>query len=42
MKVVMDRTSTIRTSLHDVELTLLVAMLLVILVTYFFLAVCEL
>src|SRR5579872_1853062 len=37
VKIVMDRTSTIRTSLHDVELTLLIAMLLVILVTYFFL-----
>ena len=37
MAVAMDRTSTIRTSLHDVELTLLVAMILVILVTYTFL-----
>jgi len=35
--VMMDRTSTIRTSLHDVELTLLIAMLLVIGVTYVFL-----
>ncbi len=33
----LDRTSTIRTSLHDVELTLLISMLLVILVTYLFL-----
>ncbi len=37
MAVVMDRTETIRASLHDVEITLLVAMLLVILVTYIFL-----
>ena len=29
---VMDRTTTIRASLHDVELTLLIAMVLVILV----------
>ncbi len=35
--VMMDRSSTIRTSLHDVELTLLIAMILVIIVTYFFL-----
>jgi multidrug efflux pump len=34
---VMDRTSTIRTSLTDVEITLLVAMFLVIFVTYLFL-----
>jgi multidrug efflux pump len=33
----LDRTSTIRTSLHDVELTLLISMLLVIFVTYLFL-----
>ncbi len=33
----LDRTSTIRTSLHDVELTLLISMVLVILVTYLFL-----
>lgn len=37
LSVLMDRTTTIRTSLHDVELTLLIAMLLVILVTYLFL-----
>jgi multidrug efflux pump len=37
MTVMMDRTSTIRTSLHDVEITLVIAMLLVILVTYLFL-----
>ncbi len=37
MSVVMDRTKTIRTSLHDIELTLLIAMLLVVWVTYFFL-----
>lgn len=37
LDVLMDRTTTIRTSLHDVELTLLIAMLLVILVTYLFL-----
>ena len=37
MKVVLDRTKTIRASLHDVELTLIIAMLLVILVTYGFL-----
>jgi len=35
--VMMDRTLTIRTSLHDVEATLIIAMLLVILVTYLFL-----
>ncbi|MFA6302474.1 MAG: efflux RND transporter permease subunit, partial [Legionella sp.] len=35
--ILLDRTSTIRTSLHDVELTLLIAMALVILVTYLFL-----
>lgn len=37
MTVMMDRTTTIRASLHDVEFTLLVAIALVILVTYFFL-----
>jgi multidrug efflux pump len=37
LTVMMDRTSTIRTSLHDVELTLVIAMILVIIVTYFFL-----
>ncbi|MEO8401737.1 MAG: multidrug efflux RND transporter permease subunit [Gammaproteobacteria bacterium] len=37
MSVMMDRTATIRASLHDVEWTLVIAMLLVILVTYFFL-----
>lgn len=37
MTVLMDRTKTIRTSLHDVELTLIIAMLLVIFVTYLFL-----
>ena len=37
MTVMMDRTSTIRASLHDIEMTLLLAMLLVILVTYAFL-----
>jgi multidrug efflux pump len=37
INVLLDRTSTIRTSLHDVEITLVVAMLLVILVTYLFL-----
>ncbi len=37
MTVMMDRTSTIRASLHDVELTLLIAMMLVIAVTYLFL-----
>ncbi|CAM3130705.1 multidrug efflux system, subunit C [Legionella steigerwaltii] len=37
LKVLMDRTTTIRTSLHDVELTLLIAMCLVIFVTYFYL-----
>ena len=35
--VVLDRTKTIRVSLFDVEITLIIAMLLVILVTYFFL-----
>lgn len=37
MNVMMDRTTTIRSSLHDVELTLMIAMMLVVLVTYFFL-----
>ena len=37
VNTLLDRTSTIRTSLHDVELTLLISMLLVILVTYLFL-----
>lgn len=37
MSVVMDRTTTIRTSLHDVEITLITAMILVVLVTYLFL-----
>lgn len=37
LTVLMDRTTSIRTSLHDVELTLLIAMLLVVLVTYLFL-----
>lgn len=37
LNVVMDRTSTIRSSLHDVEITLVIAMILVILVTYLFL-----
>jgi multidrug efflux pump len=36
MTVIMDRTTTIRASLHDVELTLLIAMILVILVVYWF------
>jgi multidrug efflux pump len=37
MTVAMDRTVTIRASLHDVELTLLIAVILVILVTFLFL-----
>lgn len=37
MTIAMDRTTTIRASLHDVEATLIFAMLLVILVTYLFL-----
>jgi len=37
LSIMMDRTTTIRASLHDVELTLLIAMLLVIIVTYLFL-----
>lgn len=37
MKVMMDRTTTIRASLHDVEITLLIAVLLVIFVVYLFL-----
>ncbi len=37
MTVMMDRTATIRSSLYDVELTLLIAMCLVIFVTYVFL-----
>lgn len=37
MNIVMDRTTTIRASLHDIERTLCIAILLVILVTYLFL-----
>ncbi|MBA2651084.1 MAG: efflux RND transporter permease subunit [Tatlockia sp.] len=37
LEVVVDRTKIIRASLHDVEFTLIIAMLLVILVTYLFL-----
>jgi len=37
LNVLMDRTTSIRTSLHDVELTLVIAMLLVVFVTYLFL-----
>jgi multidrug efflux pump len=37
LTVVMDRTTTIRASLHDVEMTLLIATFLVILVVYIFL-----
>lgn len=37
LTVMMDRTATIRASLHDVEITLIVAMILVILVVYVFL-----
>ena len=37
LNIMMDRTSTIRTSLHDVELTLIISMILVIIVTYLFL-----
>lgn len=37
MTVVIDRSTTIRASLRDVEVTLLIAMILVVLVTYFFL-----
>lgn len=37
MTIVMDRSSTIKASLHDVELTLVIAMLLVVLVAYVFL-----
>ena len=37
LTVMMDRTATIRTSLHDVEITLVIAMILVILVSYLFL-----
>ncbi|WP_454783958.1 efflux RND transporter permease subunit [Legionella sp. WA2024007413] len=37
LNILMDRTTSIRTSLHDVELTLLIAMCLVIFVTYLFL-----
>ncbi|TAK78204.1 MAG: multidrug efflux RND transporter permease subunit [Gammaproteobacteria bacterium] len=37
MTVMMDRTQTIRTSLHDVEATLVIAMLLVVIVSYLFL-----
>lgn len=37
LNVMLDRTKTIRASLHDVEITLIIAMLLVIFVTYLFL-----
>lgn len=37
LSIVLDRTKTIRASLHDVEITLIIAMILVILVTYIFL-----
>lgn len=37
MTKIMDRTTTIRAALHDVELTLIIAMILVILVVYIFL-----
>ncbi|MGE3318538.1 MAG: efflux RND transporter permease subunit [Candidatus Berkiella sp.] len=37
MRVTMDRTTTIRASLHDVEITLLLSIILVVLVIYFFL-----
>jgi len=37
ISIMMDRTITIRTSLHDVEITLVIGMLLVILVTFLFL-----
>ena len=37
MVIAVDRTKTIRVSLHDVELTLIISMLLVIFVTYLFL-----
>ena len=37
MDIMLDRTKTIRASLYDVELTLLISMILVILVTYLFL-----
>lgn len=37
LNVALDRTATIRSSLHDVEITLLIAVILVILVAYFFL-----
>jgi multidrug efflux pump len=37
MTVMMDRTTTIRASLHDIEITLLIAMILVVIVTYLFL-----
>jgi multidrug efflux pump len=37
INVAMDRTTTIRAALHDVEVTLIIAMLLVILVVYVFL-----
>lgn len=37
MNIMMDRTATIRASLHDIEITLVISMLLVIVVTYIFL-----
>ena len=37
LRTVMERTATIRASLHDIEFTLMIATALVILVTYFFL-----
>lgn len=38
LQVMMDRTTTIRAALHDVEVTLIISILLVVLVVYFFLA----
>jgi multidrug efflux pump len=37
LEIMIDRTTTIRTALHDIEITLMIAMILVILVTYLFL-----
>ena len=41
LSVVLDRTSTIRASLHDVEMTLMIAVLLVTLVVFVFLKKCP-
>ena len=41
LQLCLDRTKTIRASLHEVEITLIISMLLVILVTYLFLGIAR-